>query len=294
MNAEESRNIREVAIKGLLDRADTPASEIRPSTLFLQKTKARLKPWAKVLLSALKLIPIALIMTSLQVRNDQSFARLNLNSQHWVKTDVFWYWQHRLPDLAMDYLEQFGWYWGLPVQAADWALNSLVGIGILFAFLNGIGSACLVIWLEIMTICYGLRLLAMPLTPLPPSDSRCPLSPNLTGIPLYGYLSRGLGVWLGSYRTCTDKLFSGHTSAGLAILYLFWLHSDSHGLAFTYATLHYALVLFLIVACRNHYTVDVVLGLIVSGLVIALYELSRRRKKRALTRSNPNAFTRVQ
>ena len=168
-------------------------------------------------------------MTSLQVWSDRSFALQFSESAFWIKSgdDGPWYWSRRLPDVVMDFFEEFSWYTNLPVQAADWALNSFLVSGFIASMFGGVAMKCVIGWADIMSVAYTARMFSMPMTPMPPSDSRCPLFPIPDGLTIWQYLVRGFQVVLGMERTCTDKLFSGHTATACTILYLYWKYSQS-------------------------------------------------------------------
>lgn len=235
------------------------------------------KMWKRLILAVARTILIGWLMTSLQVWSDRSFALQFTESVFWSKSgdDGPWYWSRRLPDVAMDFFQKFSWYTTLPVQAADWALNSFVVGGFIASMFGGVAMNCVIGWADIMSAAYGARMISMPMTPLPPSDSRCPLFPISDGLSVGQYLGRGFQVVLGMERTCTDKLFSGHTATACTILYLYWKYSQWKSF-YAYALVHFSLTIVLIIACRNHYTVDVVVGIIVTSLIICIYELLDR------------------
>lgn len=233
--------------------------------------------WRRLVFAIIRVVLIGWVMTSLQVWSDRSFALQFAESAFWLKSgeDGPWYWNRRLPDVVMDFFETFSWYTNLPVQAADWALNSFVLGGFIASIFGGVAMECVIGWADVMSAAYAARMFSMPMTPLPPSDSRCPLFPIHDGLTLWQYLKRGSQVVLGMERTCTDKLFSGHTATACTILYLYQKYSRRKSLH-TYALAHFLLTIALIIACRNHYTVDVVVGAIVTSLIICIYELLDR------------------
>lgn len=225
---------------------------------------------ARLALSYARFIGVAWIMTSLQVRSDRIFLLRNIASPVWRKAAPFWYWEQQLPDLLLDNLAHIAWVHRLPVEAADWALNSFLVIGFLAAILNRRGVKEATMFAQIMTIAYGFRLLSMPVTAIPPSDPRCPIIVHEGDLGFQEYLLHGVLTMVGKERTCTDKLFSGHTAVACTVLYLY-LKASGRRLVQAYATLHFVAILFLILACRNHYTVDIVLGLVITGLTLVLY-----------------------
>lgn len=215
---------------------------------------------------------IAWIMTTMQVRSDRLFVLTHAQSEHWTKSDGVWYWNRPLPDSLMELLSSSL----IPVEAADWAMNSFIVLGALAAQRVGILGEALIDFLTLMSVNYGLRFFCISVTSLPPSDPRCPFDPmrnsgNEDGYGIsnvIGDLISGFNVMMGWEKSCTDKLFSGHTACAVTILSLYLLNCQSKRTRI-YAFCHLSATLLLIVACRNHYSVDVVLGGIVSGFVNA-------------------------
>lgn len=247
----------------------------KPSKITKHVQDARRLIW-----SATALLLIAWFMTSMQIFSDESFARHTQKSPHWAKkSDIEWYWHDRLPDVFLALFLQSEHVAGFPVQAADWALNSFIVLAFLGSFKSCAGwMTCAADFLQLMAFNYLLRLFTMVATPLPPSDPRCPLNPRLNGLSFWEYLRDGAEVMLGLQRTCTDKLFSGHTATATTALYLIFRHTQMWPIR-SYACLHYAVTLFLIVACQNHYTVDVLIGVMMAALTIKLIGKRQIAKK---------------
>ena len=102
---------------------------------------------------------IGWVMTSLQIWSDRSFALQFAESPFWIKSgeDGPWYWSRRLPDLVMDLFEGSSWYADLPVQAADWALDSFLVTGFILSLIGGVSMECVVGWADIMSAAYAAR-----------------------------------------------------------------------------------------------------------------------------------------
>ena len=74
---------------------------------------------------------------------------------------------------------------------------------------------------------------------------------------------------------CHDFMFSGHTGTTVVLVGV-WLARARHWAARLYALGLGALVLFYISYDRLHYTVDIVLGLLITGLLLAVHHLLAR------------------
>lgn len=121
---------------------------------------------------------------------------------------------------------------------------------------------------------YLLRAFTLASTVLPPSNPLCipqersfgemlVLAPKL----IFGYA-----------HTCTDKLFSGHTTVATLLLW-FWIDARSlaNDRAFSfwklYSLFHFSLMILSSIMGWNHYTVDIVLALIVNTLSFWCFKL---------------------
>ncbi len=139
-----------------------------------------------------------------------------------------------------------------------WPLMVLVARARRFFFLFGLG--------------YLLRALALLATVLPPSNPTCiPIErsflQSLLMIPL---------VTFGGMHTCTDKLYSGHTTTA-TLLTWFWIDArriaGDRAVSFwkLYAVVHAVAMCITSVLGWNHYTVDIVLAAIVNTLTYMSY-----------------------
>lgn len=203
-----------------------------------------------------------------------------------------------LPDLAIEVLPHPR---GFPKWMADITLNSFVVSSILFGLLgqvvmragktdtllSGTKRAAIilvyarrVIWL--FGICYGFRAFSLFGTTLPSSNPAC----HLVKRSGWEWLTTGPKILVGAAQTCTDKLFSGHTCLAMLLFWTWFLACGVHGststsglfrlrriLYITYAALHSSAVWICSLICRHHYTVDIVLAMIVSSLVFHTYHL---------------------
>lgn len=120
---------------------------------------------------------------------------------------------------------------------------------------------------------YLLRMLTLASTVLPPSDPLCiPIERNFSEM-----LILAPQLLVGRARTCTDKLFSGHTLVATLLLWFWW---DARSVAgdglFSfwriYAMTHAFVMVISSLVGWNHFTVDVVLAFIISSLLFWLYK----------------------
>ena len=133
---------------------------------------------------------------------------------------------------------------------------------------------------RIMSICYGLRTFTVPLTSLPGPATHCRLDAVNYHPPTdwIDVVTR-IGPMHGQFNTCGDLLFSGHmcyTNVAL-LLYLRnldqrWPHPKWLHIRWIVASLYLLVVALLCIAARKHYTVDVVLGILISSLIFFHFE----------------------
>lgn len=185
-----------------------------------------------------------------------------------------------LPDIGLSMLPHPSWW---PKAAADMTLNSYVVVSlvacIVSARLHKGGSIFVMIYVRrllwLFGFCYFLRLLTLGGTTLPSSNQQCLFVKRS----LLDYLTTGPLVLIGKAQTCTDKLFSGHTALATLLTWFwlatFWTKASRHQkwLARTYALCHGSAVFVASLICRHHYTVDVVLAIIVATLVFHLFHM---------------------
>ena len=67
---------------------------------------------------------------------------------------------------------------------------------------------------------------------------------------------------------CNDKIFSGHISIGIILIYLLYKYKLLNKVTSSIFILMLLLISLLIILCRWHYTVDVLLAYIITGFVI--------------------------
>jgi len=120
---------------------------------------------------------------------------------------------------------------------------------------------------------YFLRTLCLASTVLPPSNPSCIVKER--GI--FESLLEAPKLLFGHIHTCTDKLFSGHTTVAMALL---WSWVDTCNLAGhknpfyplkLYAHIHVLYMIITSIFGWNHYTVDIILSAMINTLSYKLY-----------------------
>jgi hypothetical protein len=198
---------------------------------------------------------MVLIMLAVQVNNDNRSLALSVHLQR------------SLHDYMLD-----GPRLNIPSKMVDWVLSALVVMSVVCHLIfvkPGIRfllTARRFFWL--LGIAYGLRALSMAGTILPPSDSSCHYQ-YTSPMDFVLLLPR---VLLGENISCSDQLFSGHTILA-TLLACFWWNLSSSWLLRCYAILHESAIIFCSLGARQHYTVDIVVALIVGVAAFHLYHL---------------------
>lgn len=211
---------------------------------------------------------VAYLMSIVQIIGDERMIRSGLTEMT------------PLPDAGLDLVPHPDWW---PKSAADLTLNSYVVISLIAccisAAMNGGGPVFVMIYVRrllwLFGFCYFLRLMTLGGTTLPSSNTKCLFVKRA----MLDYLTTGPLVLIGKAQTCTDKLFSGHTALATLLTWFwlatFWTKSPrtQKFVARIYAMSHGSGVFIASMMCRHHYTVDVVLAIIIATLVFHLYHL---------------------
>ncbi|EAN31983.1 PAP2 superfamily C-terminal family protein [Theileria parva strain Muguga] len=95
-------------------------------------------------------------------------------------------------------------------------------------------------------------------------------NPDLKKRSFFPLLIRIIAGYMGLVTNCTDLIVSGHTVFTVITAILF-VENSKYLVTKIIITLYTGFVLFLIVACKYHYTVDVLLGLTISVLLHYFY-----------------------
>ncbi|PIA18241.1 hypothetical protein COEREDRAFT_85236 [Coemansia reversa NRRL 1564] len=198
--------------------------------------------------------------------NHRSVAQDNLGSVAGNNTNIPY---EMLNDVVLNHLSHpiQGWISEILVKTA--AVISVVG-GLLMV--RGWRARLVLLrrvaW--IMAIMYSIRSLTISVTTMPPSTKNCipQVAHNVTE--LLGIVPKMI---TGELSGCTDKIFSGHTTI-LMISFLFWTRYAKHWAFIAYSAVHTLLGIASVMAARIHYSVDVVLAVLLSVFIHHLYYLS--------------------
>ncbi|KAJ1945230.1 hypothetical protein EC988_005807, partial [Linderina pennispora] len=118
-----------------------------------------------------------------------------------------------------------------------------------------------------MGVLYFLRSITISLTTMPPSIKGCvPVLPKDTN----ELLAHIPGSFTGEVGACTDKIFSGHTTI-LVISFLFWTRYARHWAFIAYSAIHTIAGILSVLAVRYHYSIDVLLAIILTYFVHHAY-----------------------
>lgn len=226
------------------------------SKLQTLKVSIVLKELLRTVYALMYFICASLIMVTVQVRND------NLS----IATKVIS--QRSLPDVVLDSKHRLQMPAGMP----DWTLFAFVAIsvGAHIVFVKPRSRLILTMrrffWL--LGTCYGLRALSLAGTVLPPSNPNC-LYEQRNG---WRLLIAGPQLLVGAVHTCSDKIFSGHTIVATLLSCSWWQLTTNWGVRM-YPVLHEIVMIICSLSGRHHYTVDIVVALIVAVSVFHIYHL---------------------
>jgi hypothetical protein len=210
----------------------------------------------RTLCALLYFIVMAMVMVSVQVSNDN----------HSIETKVIT--QRSLPDVVLDSKHRLE----LPAGMPDWALLSFVLISMACHMIFVKPRTRLILTMRrffwLLGSGYGLRALSLLGTVLPPSNPNCQ----------YRYRTRlqillaGPQLMVGAIHTCSDKIFSGHTIVA-TLVSCFWWNLTENWLVRCYPIIHELFMILCSLNGRHHYTVDIVVALIVAVTLFHLYHL---------------------
>ncbi|KAJ1677239.1 hypothetical protein EV182_006578, partial [Spiromyces aspiralis] len=216
-------------------------------------------------LTLLAIISMFLVITWMLVLQQISDSRLHPRNRH------------PLNDLGFDLLPH--------IHHVNAAIDSVVdSAGVLAVLGNTVlaaGWRMRVVFLRriawMVAILYFLRSLTLVVTTLPTPLVECE--------PTYhrgwaGYLNGAWDQITGRRLTCTDCIFSGH-SMTLTLSFLMWLHHARHWLFVAIAFAQTTVGLFLIIASHFHYSIDVLLAVVLTLFVYYCYLTSLERAANA-------------
>ncbi|TMW57950.1 hypothetical protein Poli38472_013424 [Pythium oligandrum] len=128
------------------------------------------------------------------------------------------------------------------------------------------------------TICYGLRMCTISLTSLPGPAPHCrPGNPDYFPPQNWIDVVTRIGPMYGNYNSCGDLIFSGHMAYTTTAVLLYLRVLDRNiprfsRVRWTLGVIYLFVLAGLCVSGRKHYTVDVVLGSMISALVFFHFE----------------------
>ncbi|ORX72486.1 hypothetical protein DL89DRAFT_266064 [Linderina pennispora] len=163
----------------------------------------------------------------------------------------------------------------LPFVPQGWVSDALVNTAGLFSVVGCMlmargWQAKLVLLRRVawmMGVLYFLRSITISLTTMPPSIKGCvPVLPKDTN----ELLAHIPGSFTGEVGACTDKIFSGHTTI-LVISFLFWTRYARHWAFIAYSAIHTIAGILSVLAVRYHYSIDVLLAIILTYFVHHAY-----------------------
>ncbi|KAJ2859251.1 hypothetical protein GGH94_006203 [Coemansia aciculifera] len=163
----------------------------------------------------------------------------------------------------------------LPLLERAWISDKFVGTSVIICIIGG--CICARGWRErlmlirrigwMVAILYFLRSITISVTTVPPSISSCKIDvPQST----WQVIKATPDILAGNIGQCTDKIFSGHTAI-LLISFLFWQRYATHWSILVYSALHTFIGILTVLLARYHYTIDVVIGALLTFFVHHLY-----------------------
>ena len=161
-------------------------------------------------------------------------------------------------------------YWNPDIALHSFIVISLVAAFVHYPFLTALARLRRFLWL--FGLGYFFRMLCLAGTIMPPSNPTC--VPIERGIVESILMTPAL--LFGFIHTCTDKIFSGHTIVAILIMWS-WIGarieaSDPwYSPWFIYPVAHTFFMICTSVMGWNHYTVDIVVAIIVNSLTYWLY-----------------------
>ncbi|KAJ2811065.1 hypothetical protein H4S07_002296 [Coemansia furcata] len=163
----------------------------------------------------------------------------------------------------------------LPLLEQAWISDKFVGTSVIISIIGG--CICARGWRErlllirrigwMVAILYFIRSITISVTTVPPSITSCKIDiPQST----WQVIKATPDILAGNIGQCTDKIFSGHTAI-LLVSFLFWQRYATHWLILVYSALHTFIGILTVLLARYHYTIDVVIGALLTFFVHHLY-----------------------
>jgi hypothetical protein len=208
----------------------------------------------KLLLLFMWLLFVALIMTTLQLYND-----------------TVYYEKRKIHDIFFSFFQNVK-----PEDVPAFFHPDIFICLFIFAYLTCLPSLkMLKKMFFLLSISYILRTVTMSSTILPPSNETC----KIFSLPMdraFQILPYSFNKIIGMIETCTDKIFSGHASV-CTLLTLSWFN-DIKKNPFIPLILS-LLVIGSSLFRRYHYSVDIILSIIINTMLYELYKTSSHQIK---------------
>ncbi|KAJ1727084.1 hypothetical protein LPJ61_004772 [Coemansia biformis] len=219
---------------------------------------------------------VSLWMVTCQQWSDTRWIRrLQEQQKEWASTataETPWPAQALLQDQVLGHL---------PVLEQTWISDKLVGSSILGGL---VGCSLMVsgwrqrvmlvrrgVWM--VAVLYFLRSITISVTTVPPSSPTCRITaPNS----IWENIKATPDIIAGNVGQCTDKVFSGHTAI-LTLMLLFWCRYATHWAFIAVSGTHTAVGILTVLMARYHYTVDVLVGLLLTYFVHHTYYVALDR-----------------
>ncbi|KAJ1830139.1 hypothetical protein LPJ70_006983 [Coemansia sp. RSA 2708] len=164
-----------------------------------------------------------------------------------------------LQDQVLEHLPQLERAWISDKLVGTSVIGSIVGCSLLA---RGWRARLMLVrriaWM--VAVLYFVRSVTISVTTVPPSTGACEIGPPQS---TWQVIKATPDILAGTVGQCTDKIFSGHTAI-LTISFLFWCRYATHWGFIAYSAVHTALGVLTVLMARYHYTVDVVLGLLLT------------------------------
>lgn len=140
-------------------------------------------------------------------------------------------------------------------------------------------------FITVLATLYLIRCFTIIATIMPNPDQTCMPDHRLFANWFYG----GFLILTGQSKTCSDEVFSGHTINVLTCIAI-WVIYNKGAIVYILSSLYALITLIVIITTRYHYTVDVIVGFIITLLVhIICYrrEIQEKFGRASLVKKTP-------
>ncbi|KAJ2799810.1 hypothetical protein H4R21_003420, partial [Coemansia helicoidea] len=229
--------------------------------------------------SILSLLAVGVLMTLAQVWSDQRWVKWSRSELHGAdaaagdghhaRGDVMLH-AKPLSDVVLDNLP-VTWY----QHTADALVNAALILGIAGCCIMARGWQARLVFIRrviwMAALLYLIRTVTIGVTTMPPTINECrPRVVRDVADLLFVVLPK---MTSGEISACTDKIFSGHTSMFM-LMFLMWNRYARHWGFVLFSAVHTLVGIASVLFTRMHYTVDVVLAILMVFLVHHTYFVS--------------------